>query len=183
MIAPLFFLAALNSAPPSSSPSPVEIRDIVPPVDVFPYPLWMVIVAATLAALLLGLLIWWIVRWIRRRPAPPPPGATTIALRELEQLRQQMNEMEPYTFSIAVSDVLRIFISKAKFRLPATQQTSPELLAAISGSALFSEEDRALLGRFLEKCDMIKFARLQASSGDNVELVEGALAFVRGGQP
>jgi thiol:disulfide interchange protein len=151
-------------------------------VDVFPYPPWMVAVAAILALALLGLVIWLIVSWIRNRPGPPPLGARSVALGELEKLRARAKELEPYAFSIAVSDVLRTFINNAKFRLPAKQQTSPEFLAAISSSALFSENDRALLTRFLEKCDMIKFARVQATSEDNTELVESALTFVQGGQ-
>jgi hypothetical protein len=175
-------LAVLATPPPVATPAPPEIRDIAPPIDVFPYPPWMVAVAAVVAAVVLGFLVWLIVSWIRHRPGAPPPGAAAIALRELERLRQRANELEPYAFSIAVSDVLRTFISNAKFHLPATQQTSPEFLAAISDSKLFSVEDRALLGRFLERCDMIKFARVQATSGDNVELVESALAFVQGGQ-
>jgi hypothetical protein len=185
----LFFpsiVAVLTSAPttptPSGTPARVEIRDIAPPVDVFPYPPWMVATAIATAAVLLALIIWFIVSWIRRRPAPPPPSATAIALHELEKLRTKATEIEPYGFSVAVSDVLRTFISNAKFRLPATRQTSPEFLAAISGSQLFSEEDRSLLGHFLEKCDMIKFARIDATSSDNSELVESALAFVQGGR-
>ncbi len=179
-------LAALQSAAASPSPSPaatplpVEIRDIAPPVDVFPYPPWMVATAIALAGLLLGLIVWLVVSWIRRRPAPPPPTPTTIALRELEKLRARVSEIEPYGFSVAVSDILRTFISNAKFRLPATRQTSPEFLAAIARSALFTEGDRSLLGHFLEKCDMIKFARMAATQEDNSELVESALAFVQG---
>jgi hypothetical protein len=180
-----FGLAAITAAPgtsrPDGNPEPVEIRDIAPPLDVFPYPPWMVAVAALLALALLGLVVWLIVRWIRNRPGPPPLGARTIALDALEKLRAQVNELEPYAFSVAVSDVLRTFISDAKFRLPATRLTSPEFLAAISGSQLFSENDRGLLAHFLEKCDMIKFARVQATSADNLELVESALAFVQGG--
>ena len=38
------------------------------------------------------------------------------------------------------------------------------------------------LGHFLEKCDMIKFARMEATRDDNSELVESALAFVQGGK-
>jgi hypothetical protein len=181
MIFPLL-LAALATPAPAGTPEAVEIRDIAPPVDVFPYPPWMVAVAAILALTLLGLLVWWIVRWLRKRPGAPPPSAAAIALGELEKLRARVNETEPYAFSIAVSDVLRTFISNAKFHLPATHQTSPEFLAAISNSPLFSAHDRTLLACVLEKCDMIKFARVQATSADNAELVESALAFVRGGQ-
>jgi len=181
-----FGLAAITATPgtpaPGGPPEPVQIRDIAPPLDVFPYPPWMVAVAAILALAVLALAVWLIVRWVRNRPGPPPLGPRTIALGELEKLRARADELEPYAFSIAVSDVLRTFISNARFRLPATRQTSPEFLAAISGSPLFSENDRALLARFLEKCDMIKFARVQATSVDNVELVENALAFVRGGE-
>jgi hypothetical protein len=181
-------LAALQSAPASPSPAatPVplelEIRDIAPPMDVFPYPPWMVATALAVAALLLALIVWAVVAWIRRRPVPPPPTPAAIALRELEKLRARVSEIEPYGFSVAVSDVLRTFISNAKFKLPATRQTSPEFLAAIGGSALFTEGDRSLLGRFLEKCDMIKFARMDATRDDNAELVESALAFVQGGR-
>jgi hypothetical protein len=170
------------AAAPGATPTPVEIHDIAPPIDVFPYPPWMVATAIAAGVILLGLIIWFIVRWIRRRPAPPPPSATSIALRELEKLRAKAGEIKPYEFSVAVSDVLRTFISNAKFSLPATRQTSPEFLAAIAGSQLFSEADRSLLGHFLEKCDMIKFARVDATSSDNAELVESALAFVQGGR-
>jgi hypothetical protein len=176
--------AAITAAPgtpaPDGTTEAVEIRDIAPPLDVFPYPPWMVAVAALLALALLGMVVWLIVRWIRSRPGPPPLGARAIALGELGKLRARVTELEPYVFSIAVSDVLRTFVSNAKFRLSATRQTSPEFLAAISGSPLFSEHDRALLTRFLEKCDMIKFARVQATSDDNAELVATALDFVQG---
>jgi len=181
-------LAALSvqpdSAGPTAAPSatPPPIHDIAPPVDVFPYPPWMVATAIACAVVILGLLIWLLVAWLRRRPAPPPPSAATVALQALEKLRAKAGEMEPYAFSVAVSDVLRTFIGNAKFRLPATKLTSPEFLAAISGSPMFSEDDRSLLGQFLEKCDMIKFARMQATSVDNTELVTSALAFVQGGR-
>lgn len=171
-----------DAAPGTAGPPEMEgIHDIAPPVDVFPYPPWMITLAVVLALAVLGLLVWALVRWLKSRPAPPPPLPDEVALRELEKLRGRANEAEPYAFSIAVSDVLRTFISKAKFHLPATQQTSPELLAAISQSTLFGENDRVLLGRFLEKVDMIKFARIHATGADNLELVESALAFLKGG--
>ena len=126
--------SAAPGAPAPATPAPPEIKDIAPPLDVFPYPLWMVIVAGVLALVLLAGLVWFVVALIKNRPAPPPLSATAIALRELEELRARLNELAPYQFSIAVSDVLRTFISNAKFRLSATTQTSTEFLAAISNS-------------------------------------------------
>lgn len=171
-------LAALT---PAATPEPELIKDIAPPVPV-PYPLWIVALAVVAALVLLGLIVWGIVRAMKNRPAPPPLTAQEIALRELEKLRAQLQQLDPYRFSIAVSDVLRTFIGDAKFHLPATRQTSPEVLAAVSHSPLFGAEDRELLARFLEKCDMIKFARIDATSQDSADLLASACAFVQGGR-
>ncbi len=170
--------AAITAAP--DAPEPVEIKDIAPPVDVFPYPLWMVLTAAGVALVVLGLLTWLLVRWVKRRPAPPPPTPRAVALAELEKLRGQVETTEPYTFSFAVSDVLRTFIGH-QFGLHAREQTSPEFLAEISQAGRFSDADRSLISEFLVHCDMIKFARIDASSADSAKLLESAIIFVRGG--
>lgn len=164
-----------------ASPAPVEIHDIAGPVSI-PYPTWMIVAAGAVALIVFGLIVWGLVAWFRRPVSEPTQSATAIALQHLERLRVQVDKIAPYDFSVAVSDVLRTFISNAKFQLPATKLTSPEFLATIANSASFTESDRALLSRFLEKCDMIKFARMDATSADNTELVESALAFVQGGQ-
>ena len=175
-------LLAVIATPAPGTPEPVEIKDIAPPVDVFPYPMWMVIIAGILALAVLGGLVWFVVALIKSRPGPPPLGATEVAVRALEKLRAQIKDIAPYQFSIAVSDVLRTFISNAKFRLPATNQTSPEFLAAISDSPNFTDADRSLITGFLEHCDMIKFARIDATADDSAKLLESAIAFVQGGR-
>jgi hypothetical protein len=165
---------------PAPSVQPQEIRDIAPPVDVFPYPIWMVVTAAVVLLALVALIAWWIIRRINTRPAAPPPTSREIALRELELARGRMGVVEPYEFSIIVSDILRAYVS-AQFRLRATQQTSPEFLAVVSGSAKFSDNEKTLLAAFLDKCDLIKFARLEATGEDCSELLRQATAFVEGG--
>ena len=171
-------LAALNTAPPSQ-PAPPEIKDIAPPVDIFPWPAWMVVCAIVIVLAVLAGIVAIIVIRMRNRPAPPPPTPREIALRELEALRAQVEKQPPYDFSIAVSGVLRSYIG-AQYRLHAREQTSPEFLAAISHSVKFSENEKALLGRFLERCDLIKFARIAATSEDSRELFGNAIAFAQG---
>ena len=67
-----------------------------------------------------------------------------------------------------------------QFSLHATSQTSPEFLASIAKSPRFSDEDRKLLATFLDRCDMLKFARVEAHAEENGELLGAAAAFVQG---
>lgn len=181
------FLSALQQAPPGQpsstpgQPGGVEIRDIAPPVDVFPYPLWQVAIVAAVALILLALLGWWIARRMANRPVSPPPSPRAVALRALEELRGMVQKLEPYAFSIAVSDVLRHFMD-GQYGFRAERQTSPEFLASISQSATLTPEDRRLLADFLERCDLIKFARVSGDEETNRALLESAGAFVQGGR-
>lgn len=175
-------LAAITQSTPAPSAAPEEdlIRDIAPPVWVFPYPPWVVATAAVIALLLIIGAVWLILRWVRNRPAPVPPTPRSIALRELERLRGEVKNLDPYAFGISVSEVLRTYVGTA-YGLHAPQQTTPEFLAAISDSPKFHDSDRKLLAEFLESCDLIKFARVRADSSDSLRLLDSAFAFVRGG--
>lgn len=161
----------------TTAETPPPIRDIAPPVDVFPYPAWQVAIAAGLALALVSLAVWWLVTFWRNRPAPSPPSPRESALAALREAERQLDALSPHAFSILVSDVLRRYVS-AEFGLRATEQTSPEFLASVAGSARFSAEEKALLGAFLEKCDMIKFARVAASREESAALLAQAREFV-----
>jgi Domain of unknown function (DUF4381) len=168
-----------NAVPQPPEPDPLaELRDPVRLVEV-PWPEWVWWAIGAGSALALALLAWIIVRIVRNRPKTPPPTAREIAIRELNTLRGRMLTAESYPFSVEISDVLRKYIS-AHYSLHATQQTSPEFLASISDSPRFSAGDRELLAKFLERCDMIKFARIEADANENVKLMGEAVAFVEG---
>lgn len=172
--------AALAQTPAAATPEPLPIRDIAPPVDI-PWPPWLiawVVIGAVLAlAGLIALIVW----WIKKRPAPAPPTPRQLALRGLEELRREVPTLDPYTFSVRVSDVLRSYIG-AEYRLHAREQTSPEFLAAIAQSPKFYDADRQLLAEFLEHCDLLKFARIDATAEDSARLLQSAISFVQGGK-
>ncbi len=177
-------LAAISELPEAglqTTPDPIAgLKDNAPLVDV-PWPAWAwwALIAGTL--ILITFLIWlgW---WLgKRNGTTPQPSPRTLALRALDGLRIQKDQAVPYDFSVAVSDVLRTYVSR-QYNIRATEQTSPEFLANISSSSRFSDGDRELLTIFLDRCDLLKFARIEAHAEDNSALLREATAFVQGAQ-
>jgi len=156
-----------------------EFHDITPPVDYSLIPPWLVFVIAFVALSVLGLVVWWFAR--RRKPALPPKLPREIVLEELEHIRCEIETMNPYQFSIRVSDILRRYVTQ-QYGLPATRQTSIEFLTALAKASPFSVDERSLLEDFLGRCDLIKFARYEATSVDSQLLLDEAIRFVEGGQ-
>ena len=156
-----------------------EFHDIAPPVDYSLIPPWLVFVIAFVVLSSLGLIVWWFVQ--RRKPELPPRAPRDMALEELEQIRSEIDTMSPYQFSIRVSDILRRYVSQ-QYGLPATRQTSIEFLTAAAKAPSFSADDKSLLEDFLNRCDLIKFAKYEATTSDSGLLLEEAIRFVKGAQ-
>jgi|SRR5438477_581042 len=153
-------------------------HDIAPPLDYSLIPPWVIFAGSMLGLLLLGLMVWYGQR-LFRKPSPVR-SPRDRALDALAQLEPQLEKMPPYQFSIRVSDLLRRYVLE-QFNLPMTRQTSIEFLNAIANAKNFSEEEKALLSDFLDRCDLIKFARYEASAEDNRLLLDEARCFVKGG--
>ena len=157
-----------------------EFHDIAPPVDYSLVPPWLVFAVAFLALSLLGAIVWW---WWRRRARTPSVvrSPRELALERLEGARVEIDRENPYRFSIRVSDILRRYVTE-QYQLPLTRQTSVEFLTALARRSEFSEDDKSLLADFLNRCDLIKFARYEATTADSELLLEEAFRFVKGGQ-
>jgi hypothetical protein len=162
---------------PQAAPAatPVPIHDIAGPIAFFPYPIWVVVAAAIGLLALIALVVWFFAS--RRRPAKSL-SASQQALSELTRLRAQVGTSDPYPFSIAVTDVLRVYLRDAH-GLSATTQTSREFLESVRSRGTFNDEESAALGGFLEKADLIKFARMHATAEDCSALLEQAERLVR----
>src|SRR5437868_14686642 len=135
-----------------------EFHDIVPPLDYSLIPAWVIFVASALALSLIGLLIWYALKFLRREE--PVRSPRDRALDALDTIEATIENTPPYQFSIHVSDILRRYVVD-QFDLPMTRQTSVEFLNAIGSAPKFSEDEKALLADFLNRCDLINFARLK----------------------
>jgi hypothetical protein len=156
-----------------------EFHDIAPPVDYSLISPWLTFAIAFVALSLLGFVIWWFAR--RRKLPLPPKLPREIAFEELERIRHEIERVSAYEFSIRVSDILRRYVTR-QYGLPATRQTSIEFLTALAKASPFSADEKSLLEDFLNRCDLIKFARYEATSADSQLLLDEAIRFVEGGQ-
>jgi hypothetical protein len=156
-----------------------EFHDIAPPVDYSLISPWLIFVGLFFLLTVIGLIVWFLTKSLRRPTPPQPPRERALAL--LEQIRTQISAMNPYRFSIRVSDILRRYVTE-QFGLPVTRQTSVEFLNGLRASSPFSEDEKSLLEDFLNRCDLIKFARYEATTSDSDLLLEEAIRFVKGGQ-
>jgi hypothetical protein len=156
-----------------------DIHEIAPPVDYSLVPPWVIYGSIALGALLLGVIAW----WIRKRLQRPKPSQSPRdrALAELNRIVHEMEMITPYEFSIAVSDILRRYVTE-QYQLPVTRQTSFEFLSMLAKTSPFSADEAAVLEDFLGRCDLIKFARYDATPDDSQRLLEEARQFVEGGK-
>src|SRR5688500_3680011 len=96
-----------------------DIHEIAPPVDYSLVPPWVIYASVLLGLAVLGLIGWWI-RKLSRRPKPQQTPRDR-ALQELNRIRNEMETLTPYQFSIHVSDVLRRYVTD-QYQLPVTKQ-------------------------------------------------------------
>ncbi len=154
-----------------------EFHDITGPVDFFLLQPWMVFAAVASLLLLAGLTTWLIKRWRNRPVVVPTPRQRALDL--LARVETEIDKLTPYQFSIRVSDILRRYVTE-QYQLPVTRQTSMEFLNALAATS-FSGDEQLLLTDFLNRCDLIKFARYDATREDSRLLLDEAGRFVKGG--
>lgn len=146
------------------------LRDIKPPrawPDPFPRWLWAVIVVPVLA-LVAALLA---ARYLRqpqpvapRKPATPPERVALEALQRLLN-RQWIEEENIEPFFVELSSIVRRYLED-RFHLRAPERTTEEFIREAATSQLLSSEHQALVSRFLEQCDLVKFARYRPGQAD-----------------
>lgn len=144
-----------------------DIREIRGP---FAIPVGALRVLLTLLLVLLPALLAWLLyrRWRGRAGedergvrGPPPRPAYELALEALAALEvsPMLERGRVKEFHIEVSEILRTYIER-RFRVDALEMTTREVLAGLERAGV-DEELRGALRRFLEQCDLVKFAKVR----------------------
>jgi hypothetical protein len=128
-------------------------------------------------AVLLALSVYGLWRW-RRSRAARVLSPYEIALQRLEEIAALMLPARAREFSIAVSDIVRLYIEQ-RFNVTATRRTTEEFLRdLLDSSDAALGRHQGLLGEFLHQCDFVKFAALSLTQQNMEALRQSARAFV-----
>jgi len=162
-----------------------DIRDIKPPVELpFDWRPYLLYGGLALALAVLGFFLFWYLKK-RSRGEPILPGKPEIArpphelaYEELEALLAQnlLEKGEIKRFYSEISEIIRRYI-EGRYQVPAMERTTTELLDDLRGIGV--EVDHVeLIAAFLERCDLVKFAKYQPSEEEHRDTVERARQIV-----
>src|SRR6266545_2746957 len=175
--------AVIVPAPPSATNAAGtnalagDIRDIKAPAEIPSGWLWLGCLLGALAVAAVSCFAW---RYWRKHRARPQ--ALEAIVPPHERARRKLQEAlkliyDPRPFCIAVSDTLRAYLEEA-FSLRAPERTTEEFLDELQSSALLSFSQKQLLGDFLMRCDLVKFARAEPAVDQLKELHASALRLI-----
>ncbi len=153
-----------------------DIRDIKPPVEI---PsgwewLWWTLAGLALAAVLYAVWRYWRKRQLQV-PVVPPVPAHIRAKQRLQEALALLGQPKP--FCILVSDTLRQYLEQ-RFEFHAPERTTEEFLHELRSTDRLTRDQKDSLGDFLQRCDLVKFARLEPGEPELRDLHGAALRLV-----
>jgi hypothetical protein len=167
-----------GAANPPAAASPANTEDIRDLHDLAHLTYWerngTLIIASSVAGIILFTLTLWLL--LRKKPAMRLTPYQ-VALRKLDAARAMTAEGQDKVFAIAASDAVRDYLEKA-YHMPAPERTTEEFLLEAARHAWLRGELAALLRRFLEFCDLAKFAGQQFGPTEREQLLSAASDFL-----
>jgi hypothetical protein len=157
------------------------LRDIRPPVDIPSGWAWL---WWSLAFLVLAVLAWLAWRaWQKRRTQVPVIPAVPPHIRARQKLQQALALItDPEPFVVAVSGALRVYLEE-RFTYRAPERTTEEFLHELRESRHMSVSQKDVLGDFLTRCDLVKFAKYQPTETELRDLHDSAVRLVDETEP
>lgn len=171
----------LSASAPSAPPAIEDIHDIKPPIDIPSGWGWLWATITVLIALGFLYYLWRVLNEKRSRvPLIPPVPAHIRAKQKLAAALALLAQPKP--FCIEVSDVTRQYLEE-RFNFRAPERTTEEFLRELAGTNLLTPDQKESLGRFLESCDLVKFARYEPGEAELRALHESAVRLVDETEP
>jgi hypothetical protein len=174
--------AGITNMASALSGSPTNaLRDIKPPVEIPSGWAWA---GWVIGALLVAGLVYWAWRYWRKQkqqiPAVPVVPAHVRAKQKLAEALAIIGQ--PKEFCILVSDTLRWYLEE-RFDFHAPERTTEEFLIELRDTNLLTPDQKDSLVEFLNRCDLVKFARYEPVEAELRDLHAAALRLVEETEP
>ncbi len=154
--------------------APYTLRDVLP---------WL-LGGVLLLAVLIG-----VYTYLKRRKKPeavvvakpvPKEPPHVIAFRDLDKLKEAKlwQEGKVKAYHSQLTEIIRTYIEH-RFKIPALEQTSDEILSSFRNSGLDKEVPFESLQQMLVMADLVKFAKGTPLAKDNYRVLEEAYDFVK----
>jgi len=176
-------MTATNLPPNSPGPAALtnQLRGIKPPVQIPSGWAWAMWVLGGLV--LLAALVWGWSYWRKRRATAPVVPVIPAHIRAKQRLREALALIgEPKRFCISVSDTVRWYLEE-RFDFRAPERTTEEFLHELKSTNLLSPDQKQSLGEFLNRCDLVKFARYEPREPELHDLHDSAMRLVEETEP
>lgn len=162
-----------------------DIRDIKPPMEI-PRKLWVLLRWFVLGGGIAVLAAAAVVLYRRKKAGKsllpqrqePPRPPHEVAFERLEALKHSglLERNEIKAFYIEVSEIIRQYV-EGRYYIVAMEMTTEEVLGHLADADV-SEEEYKLCEDFLDRCDLVKFAKVIPSSEENDAIVQTAYEIV-----
>jgi hypothetical protein len=170
-----------NASLPQLAASTNGLRDIKPPVAIPSGWEWLGWMLGALAVAAVVYLAW---RYWRKRQAQiaavPPMPAHVRAKLKLQEALALISQPKP--FCTLVSDTIRLYLEE-RFDFRAPERTTEEFLYELQGTHLLLPDQKDSLGEFLNRCDLVKFAKYEPGEPELHRLHESAIRLVEETEP
>jgi len=109
----------------------------------------------------------------------PKEAAHIIALRELNQLKEQKlwQNDRVKLYYIELSDIIRNYLEN-RFRIKSLEQTSQEIFDTVQNNAILDKEQLLQLKQILSTADMAKFAKAKPLANENDLALKNAFELI-----
>ncbi len=170
-----------NTLSSTSVLSTNDLRAIKPPVVIPSGWAWLLWV---LAALVVAALLYWVWRyWEKSKAAVPPVPVIPPHIQARQKLQEALALIsQPKEFCILVSDTIRWYLEQ-QFQFHAPDRTTEEFLYELKETDLLTPDQKDSLGSFLERCDLVKFAKYEPGEPELRDLHGAALRLVEETEP
>ncbi len=158
-----------------------ELSDIAPVLDIPEnyFFLWLAAGVVIFSALLFAF-YWMRIRKPVEAPPSPPQPPHVIAGRALDELLAEnlAEQGQSKEFYERISHILRVYIEN-RFGLKAVEQTTEEFFYGLKTSSLFLSDQKRLLKKFLDHCDLVKFAEYQPGRAETEKTILFCRKFIQ----